>query len=67
MNMLKAQVAAENPEKYRDRDTGEDLKPVSGLSMLTLGHERDWVCSLVHGTEIFFRFAESEVCIYHFQ
>jgi hypothetical protein len=64
MDIMKAQVMAENPEKYKDKDTGEELRGVSGLSMLNLDHESDWVCSLVHGIEIFFRFAESEASHY---
>lgn len=58
---LKEQFIEENKEKFKDRDTGEEIRGVSGLSILNLGHERDWVTSLVHGIEVFFRFTESEV------
>jgi hypothetical protein len=57
---FKEQFVSENEDKFKDRDTGIEIRSVSGLSMLNLDHERDWVLSLVHGIEVFFRFSESE-------
>jgi len=60
MDILKQQLLNENPEKYRDRDTGEE-RSVSGFSSVNYEHESEWASCLINATENLLRFVESEV------
>jgi hypothetical protein len=62
MDILKQLLMTENPEKYRDRDTGEE-RSVSGFSSLNYQQEMECMTCLIRATDILFRFAESDVSL----